>query len=130
VTATSSIKPTVKAKLEDANEDDTGDDSEESFEEVKRKKRTKKTVRSKRRKTERTIDNKYADEEVALKNFCSMICDKCEEPFSEFTWAGAIDHYSEKHQIAGYVFCCKRKFSKKPRIMQHISRHLNPAAFR
>ncbi|XP_055626281.1 gastrula zinc finger protein XlCGF26.1-like [Toxorhynchites rutilus septentrionalis] len=54
-------------------------------------------------------------------------CDTCAEKYE--TFQQLQQHSLEKHQKRAYVFCCDHKFSRKPRLIDHIQFHLNPLQF-
>jgi hypothetical protein len=67
--------------------------------------------------------------ESSIKEYCKMECFKCTN-VSFTKWLEMKKHYRDEHQMAGYIVCCNKKFSKRVRILEHIARHLNPEAFR
>lgn len=51
-----------------------------------------------------------------------------EQPlFQSFT--SLCQHYTDYHQMKGYVLCCKMKLIKPRAIALHMAKHLQPSAF-
>lgn len=69
----------------------------------------------------------------AYKNFMvenfDMTCDHCDTMFSSLYEARF--HYKDRHNDdMGYIKCCKAKFQKLFRIVDHINSHWNPDRFK
>lgn len=57
----------------------------------------------------------------------NLVCDTCSEKFD--TFEDLQKHSMALHDRLAYVFCCNLKFSRKPRLVDHIQFHLNPSQF-
>lgn len=81
-------------------------------------KKTEKEVKSALRKS---MEEKNTE---IIRQYCSMICSLCPIEFTSFTHVKV--HYRTVHKLSGFVECCKKKYTKLCRILEHCSRHFNP----
>lgn len=68
--------------------------------------------------------------DTQIKEFVSLVCDICQDNHQYLTFKDVQEHYQHKHQLRGYVTCCDKKFLRKDRLMNHITIHINPDAFK
>lgn len=68
--------------------------------------------------------------DAQIKEFVSLVCDICQNNHQYRTFKDVQEHFQNKHQIRGYVTCCDKKFHRKDRLMNHITNHINPDAFK
>lgn len=57
-----------------------------------------------------------------------MECEICNYKFTTIL-EGKV-HYREKHNIKGFITCCKRKFYRRSTAIEHIVQHINPEAYK
>lgn len=74
-----------------------------------------------------TLTAKRAEENALISSTITMSCEECENTFD--TFEDLSSHYRETHDCEGFVHCCSTKFTKRWRLMDHISLHLDPNAF-
>lgn len=55
-------------------------------------------------------------------------CDMC--GIDQRTFEQALLHYSEQHNVEGYIKCCERKFYTESSVSDHIAFHKDPDAFK
>ena len=58
-----------------------------------------------------------------------MKCELCPNQQLE-TFEFAIEHYKNVHNIKGFIECCRRKYQSRRKLMDHISKHLDPDVFK
>lgn len=58
-----------------------------------------------------------------IKKYADMNCDLCSFELESFSQA--ISHYKSEHNVIGYLFCCKRKYFNRTKILNHVKIHLN-----
>lgn len=75
----------------------------------------------------KTSTNTLEDDEL-IRNWCEMHCTMCAHTFHRFPEVKT--HYRDKHQRNGFITCCKRKFFRRVRVLEHIGCHINPNLFR
>ncbi|XP_053687995.1 transcription factor grauzone-like [Sabethes cyaneus] len=85
------------------------------------------------RKTGKTKHNnkaieKIENEDLKIADHCKLQCEECALCFTRFLEFKR--HFREVHQTRAYVTCCNRKFSKRFRLVEHVTRHVNPNAFK
>lgn len=73
------------------------------------------------RKTKKQYKKK---DDSPLKECFTMKCEKCTVTFESFKEVKS--HYEKKHQTIGYLVCCKEKFKRRVRALEHAARHQNP----
>lgn len=69
-----------------------------------------------------------ATDDAKIREYFTMSCDICNEPFE--TFRTAQKHYRAVHKSPGYIICCGKRFKRRGSAMDHISYHLNPDLFR
>lgn len=74
-----------------------------------------------------SISTVLADDEL-IRNWCDMQCTQCSKMFHRFPEVKT--HYRDEHNCNGFITCCKRKFFRRVRVLEHIGRHINPNLFR
>lgn len=67
------------------------------------------------------------EQDELIRSWCNMQCTQCTKTFYVFPEVKV--HYRNEHQSNGFVVCCNRKFFRRVRILEHISRHINPSVF-
>ncbi|XP_073845574.1 uncharacterized protein isoform X2 [Musca autumnalis] len=70
--------------------------------------------------------NNEADE--FLKENLEIKCDLCQAPMK--TFPDLLKHFTQEHNQPGYVICCKRKFSSRSLLADHVHVHLDPEYFK
>ncbi|XP_055626271.1 zinc finger protein 62-like [Toxorhynchites rutilus septentrionalis] len=80
-------------------------------------------------RVERSVQHwrKKLNSERFIAENVNIECDTCAQKYDSFQQLQ--QHSLEEHQRRAYVFCCKHKFNKKPRLIDHIQFHLNPMQF-
>lgn len=70
------------------------------------------------------------ESDAQIKEFVNLICDICKtsSPFNSFK--ELQEHFNSEHNQRGYVECCEKKFYRKDRLMNHITNHIYPDAFK
>lgn len=68
--------------------------------------------------------------DAQIKEFVNLVCEICQNNHQYRTFKDVQEHFKAKHQIRGYVICCDKKFHRKDRLMNHITNHINPDAFK
>lgn len=87
--------------------------------------------RKKRKSKEKPSADVHATRELSdelICRWCTMQCEFCHQIFDRFV--NVKRHYRDEHREIGFVTCCKKKFFLRVRLMEHISKHMNPEAFR
>lgn len=84
--------------------------------------------------SEHQIENKIErsrkrkEEDSLIRDYFSMVCEICSYQFT--TFLEARGHYRGAHQKAGYLACCNKRFFYRGGLIDHISVHRNPDAFK
>lgn len=73
-------------------------------------------------------DNESFVDDSLILRWCQMQCELCHETFQQFY--DIKMHYQNVHNENGFVMCCKKKFFRRVRLMEHAVKHMNPDAFR
>ncbi|XP_058811323.1 zinc finger protein 271-like [Topomyia yanbarensis] len=125
------------SQSEDDNTNETGQRSKyasDHSETVVLKENQIRTTRQKPKKTNNRVgrpvkswQKSIKDEEFIGGNI-NLECDTCSVKYN--TFQELQKHSLAQHKKRAYVFCCDRKFTRKPRLIDHIQFHLNPAQFR
>lgn len=69
--------------------------------------------------------------DALIKEFVSLSCEICTDPAVTFDNFKLLqEHYLQSHKQPGYAVCCGKKFSRKDRLITHITNHINPDAFK
>lgn len=76
-----------------------------------------------------TRNSKYKSDEQ-IKEFMILECTICEELEQYQSFKHLLDHYRTAHKTKGYVVCCEKKIFRKDRLLDHITNHINPDAFK
>lgn len=63
-----------------------------------------------------------------IKEYADMNCDLCSIELESFSQAKR--HYMSKHDVIGYLICCKRKYLKRKMLLNHVKNHLSPNKFK
>lgn len=58
----------------------------------------------------------------------SITCDICKSPMK--TFQELCKHFQQEHKQPGYVRCCKKKFSSRSLLVDHVHCHLDPDYFK
>lgn len=74
------------------------------------------------------MTKKKSDQQI--RDFVLLCCDLCDnkEPFD--TFKKLLEHFKNIHKVPGYVICCDKKITRKDRLLNHITNHINPDAFK
>ncbi|XP_058835293.1 transcription factor grauzone-like [Topomyia yanbarensis] len=97
----------------------------------RRKRGEKEELKEERQTTKRyNIKSKeqLEKEDKLINEFYRMVCELCGESAANFT--ALSSHFRKIHGRTGYIRCCKRKLPKRYHLLQHITLHTNPNAFR
>lgn len=116
----------LEVKQEQEEESDSSACSSKSSSSGRAKKsrakhKTKGVVTAEERKRR---DERLEQENQQIRDFFSMNCEMCELKFRTVNEASL--HYKRKHNKAGYLTCCGRKFFRRCMALEHIQQHLNP----
>ncbi|XP_065084717.1 zinc finger protein 2-like [Ochlerotatus camptorhynchus] len=66
-----------------------------------------------------------------IRKYLTLYCDVCGENSEHFeNFAKLTKHFKKEHYTRGYAICCDRKFIRKDRLLDHITVHLNPNAYK
>lgn len=68
--------------------------------------------------------------DAQIKEFVPLICVICKDHYQYHTFKDLQEHFQESHNERGYVICCDKKLYRKDRLMNHITNHINPDAFK
>ena len=68
--------------------------------------------------------------DAKIKEFVNLICDICENNIVFDTFKLLQEHFKQTHNVRGYVVCCEKKIHRKDRLIDHITNHINPDAFK
>lgn len=68
--------------------------------------------------------------DAQIKEFVKLTCDLCANNQAHRSFKDLLDHFQSKHGQRGYALCCEKKFYRKDRLMNHITNHINPEAFK
>lgn len=71
-----------------------------------------------------------AQADAQIRDFVNLVCDLCDSQPTFFTFKKLQEHFEGTHQTKGYIHCCDRKIYRKDRILNHITNHVNPDAFK
>lgn len=71
-----------------------------------------------------------AQADAQIREFVNLVCDLCDSQPPFVTFKKLQEHFEETHQTKGYIICCERKIYRKDRILNHITNHVNPDAFK
>lgn len=74
--------------------------------------------------------SRKAQSDAQIREFIKMNCDLCRNDDVFMTFKELQEHYAEAHQTRGYIMCCEKKIYRKDRILNHITNHVNPDAFK
>lgn len=77
--------------------------------------------------TKRMTKNK-SDQQI--REFVLLCCDLCNNKEQFDTFKELLEHFKNIHQVPGYVICCNKKITRKDRLLNHITNHINPDAFK
>jgi hypothetical protein len=112
---------------EDPDDPVKSEDQGKAKDEVNISKNKRKLIK-KEIELEKETNEEYILAEASLKMYCDMKCQICKEILT--SWNDVKSHFRANHKTPGYLICCERKFNKKIRLLEHISYHLNPEAFK
>lgn len=68
--------------------------------------------------------------DAQIKEFVNLMCDICKTSPQFNSFKELQEHFSSEHNQRGYVECCDKKFYRKDRLMNHITNHIYPDAFK
>lgn len=73
----------------------------------------------------------YRKDDERIREFFNLKCEKCTDNQLFKSLREIRTHFRDKHSTSrGYIKCCKRKFFRRSILLEHLSWHLNPEAFR
>lgn len=68
--------------------------------------------------------------DAQIKEFVNLVCDICKTSAQFNSFKELQEHFNLEHNQRGYVECCDKKFYRKDRLMNHITNHIYPDAFK
>lgn len=68
--------------------------------------------------------------DAQIKEFVNLNCHICRTPLPFNSFKELQEHFHSEHNQRGYVECCDKKFYRKDRLMNHITNHIYPDAFK
>lgn len=68
--------------------------------------------------------------DAQIKEFVNLNCDICKTATQFNSFKELQEHFNLEHNQRGYVECCDKKFYRKDRLMNHITNHIYPDAFK
>lgn len=68
--------------------------------------------------------------DAQIKEFVNLVCDICKTSTQFNSFKELQEHFNAEHNQRGYVECCDKKFYRKDRLMNHITNHIYPDAFK
>lgn len=68
--------------------------------------------------------------DAQIKEFVNLHCDICKTSSQFNSFKELQEHFNSVHNQRGYVECCDKKFYRKDRLMNHITNHIYPDAFK
>lgn len=74
-----------------------------------------------------------AQSDAQIQQFVQLSCDLCANSNKHYyrKFKDLIEHYRFEHgSQRGYAVCCEKKFYRKDRLVNHITNHVNPEAFK
>lgn len=74
--------------------------------------------------------SRKAQSDAQIREFIKLNCELCENDELFKTFKALQEHYANAHQTRGYIVCCEKKIYRKDRILNHITNHVNPDAFK
>lgn len=74
--------------------------------------------------------SRKAQSDAQIREFIKLNCDLCDTGELFDTFKQLQEHFADMHETRGYVVCCEKKIYRKDRILNHITNHLNPDAFK
>lgn len=104
------------------------DDNMEIEDETEEKEEVKISSEVKPKLSKEERNNQILFEDEQIRNYCGLKCELCSEQFE--TFADNKAHYRKVHNQPGYIKCCDKKIFKRFMMVQHIMKHINPAAFK
>ncbi|XP_058833649.1 zinc finger protein 62-like [Topomyia yanbarensis] len=127
------LETNVSLKSEDSDSSETspdrGDDKDDSSDDeplvVKQPKRKKLKTRILSRGRS-TVSKSIPDDQLIAERI-ELQCDTCSLKCS--TFEDVQKHSMAEHEKRAFLYCCKLKFSRKCRLMDHIRYHINPSEF-
>lgn len=81
----------------------------------------KKEEANRKKKSRKINQEKNTD---MIRQFFSMTCTLCPTEFTSFLHVK--QHYRIVHKQPGFLECCKKKYTRLHKVLDHCSRHLNP----
>lgn len=78
--------------------------------------------------TKRTKSKSRNDEQIT--EFLNLECTMCDKIDQYESFKLLMDHYKNVHNTKGFVVCCDKKIFRKDRLLDHITNHVNPEAFK
>ncbi|XP_065086578.1 transcription factor grauzone-like [Ochlerotatus camptorhynchus] len=122
---TGDLVTTENGLSEDPSEEDCKEEPvtvDESTSEPEMELKIPRKPRKLRKKLSQTKDDEL------IRQYYKFQCDLCSEGTSNFNTL--LGHFREKHKVSGYIKCCNKKLYRRCRLLEHISKHLNPDTFR
>ncbi|XP_065086567.1 transcription factor grauzone-like [Ochlerotatus camptorhynchus] len=122
----------IEVKSEPLAKRTRGSQQEDETVQPKRKKKKKIIPKLKERKNKKNIALKSREElqqqDIIIQDFYEMTCDLCGHAAQDLN--SLRSHFRGTHGQGIYIKCCKKKLSRKWAMIDHITVHTNPTAFR
>ncbi|XP_065084573.1 transcription factor grauzone-like isoform X2 [Ochlerotatus camptorhynchus] len=118
---------------ESTSESESSEDDSDSESPKTRSNKARKKQRTKKSETIEKIYHKsieqIEEEDRNINEHCKLSCTDCETSFTKFL--NFKQHFRKvHHETRPVVVCCGRKFNKRVRLVEHVTKHMNPDAFR
>lgn len=78
------------------------------------------------KKTKEAVQSKSMDENILY--YVSLDCTECD--YKSTMFGDFLSHSRLKHGTQGYVYCCKKKFKERSKMIDHIKWHQNPDMYK
>ncbi|XP_062553312.1 transcription factor grauzone-like [Armigeres subalbatus] len=88
----------------------------------------KKSPEKRKLKQNQSVRTNHSEEDDLIRRYYEFRCDLCPKEAPNFK--ALLAHFREKHNICGYIKCCNKKLYRRCRLLEHISKHLDPDTFR
>lgn len=126
-------EPLVSVEVKSETSANRSSESEQEDEKIKPRRKKKNTIsKPKEKKDKKNIALKTREElqqqDIIIQNFYEMTCDLCGHVAQNLN--SLRSHFRVTHGQGIYIKCCKKKLSRKWAMIDHITVHTNPTAFR
>lgn len=113
-------KPVRKRKPQSKTSSSEDSDSFDSEDDVE--------LRPRRKPRNPKAQEKRNNENKQIMEFYQMTCDVCS--FLAEDYRSLLTHFKKEHKRKAFIVCCKRKLVSKKALLNHITFHSDPNAFR